>query len=300
VAIPDLIIPDFYNLFPVDPIEDEKIIFAEILFDALELDDLQSGQKDLLNHCEKTGDRFALLDSPRGSTIKSEKNAIDSWPRYYQSLPESKCGALYYPWIKHYSSDIDGHDFFIPPSGHIAGVYARTDRQYGIAKAPANESLRGVVDLEFNINAGEQDVLNPQSVNCLRSFPGRGLFVWGARTMSLDASWRYVNIRRMYLSIVKHISTNLKWSVFEPSDSRLWAKIVATLTQFFNRLLENGLLAGTTTEDAFFIKCDHEINSAEVVDRGEVIIQVGFAPIRPAEFILLTITRAGTSFTVSA
>lgn len=295
VAIPDLVIPDFYRTTIGDIEEDERIIFTEISPALLTFDNLLTGQRDLLMHCEKMGDRFAILDSPRGSQTKGEHNPIEQWPENFRLQPYAKFGAFYYPWIRERAEDFAGRELLIPPCGHIAGIYARSEREFGVAKAPANEELSGVVDFEFNIGNAEQDILNPRGVNCLRSFPGSGLRVWGARTLSADSQWRYVNIRRFYLAIVKQILVKLQWTVFEPNDSRLWAKIVATLTQFFRSLLQQGALAGNNPEEAFFVKCDAETNPPEVVDRGQVITRIGFAPVRPAEFILLTITRTAES-----
>lgn len=299
IAIPDLIIPDFYAVTPEVQILKEGILFAKIPFNLLKPENLKVGQRDMLAHCEKMGDRFAILDSPRGAETGRSANRIEEWPSHFQLFSNAKYGALYYPWIQEKTSDFEGRDLFIPPSGHIAGIYGRTEQERGVGKAPANETLQGIVELEFGLSDAEQEVLNPRGVNCLRIFPGRGLRVWGARTLSLDPLWRYVNVRRVCLSIIKHIIVNLQWTVFEPNDRRLWDNIVASLTQFFRDLFQSGALAGTSPEEAFFVKCDEETNPPEVVDRGQVITHIGFAPARPAEFILVTIKRTGESLSVS-
>ncbi len=295
VAIPDLIIPDLYAMIPESQIPSQGIIFASLPSNPQQPNNLEAGQLELLKHCETMGDRFAILDAPRGL----ETGKIENWPDHFQIFPNAKYGALYYPWLKEKTIDFGGRELFIPPCGHVAGIYARTEQERGIGKAPANEVLQGVVELEFQLSTTEQDILNPRGVNCLRIFPGRGLRVWGARTLSLDPLWRYVNVRRVYLAIVKQILVNLQWTVFEPNDQRLWARIVAILTLFFRDLLQRGVLAGQTPEQAFFVKCDEQTNPPEGVERGEVIVQVGFAPAQPAEFVLLTIRRTAESLSVS-
>ena len=298
IAIPDLIIPDLYASIPETQIPTTGIIFAPVPVNSLTLNNLKTGQRDMLSHCEKMGDRFAILDAPRGAETGKGTNRLEDWPNNFL-LPSRKHGALYYPWIRERNMDFGGRDLFIPPSGHLAGIYARTERERGVGKAPANEIVQGVVELEFPVSDTEQNVLNPKSVNCLRVFPGRGLRVWGARTLSQDALWRYVNVRRVYLVIVKNILVKLQWTVFEPNDQGLRDKIVATLTLFFRDLLQSATLAGTKPEEAFFVQCDEETNPPEVVDRGEVITRIGFAPAQPAEFILVTIRRTAASLSIS-
>lgn len=298
IAIPDLIIPDLYAAIPEFHIPEEGIIFAEVPASMPELENLKQGQRDIIAHCEKMGERFAILDSPRGSESGKGSNRIDEWPNNFNLLSNAKYAALYYPWIKEKEADFEGRDLFIPSSGHIAGVYARTEQERGIGKAPANEILQGVVELEFAIDDEEQALLNPRGINCLRCFPGRGLMVWGARTLSREPLWRYVNVRRVSLAIVKHIMRNLLWTVFEPNDTKLWNKIVATLKLFFTDLFQSGALAGDTPEQAFFVKCDEETNPPDVVDKGQVITHIGFAPARPAEFVIVTIKRTTESISV--
>ena len=278
------------------------IIFGAISPEALTFDtlqNLQNGQRDLLRHCETMGDRFAILDAPPGLEVGKGSARIEEWPHLFQGLSNNKYGALYYPWIKEKAADFDGRELFIPPSGHLTGVYARTEQARGVGQTPANEILRGVIELEFAVSNTEQDLLNPRGVNCLRMFPGRGLRVWGARTLSPDPLWRYVNVRRVYLAIVKYIQLNLQWTVFEPNDRQLWAKITASLTLFLRGLFLQGALAGTTPDDAFFVQCNDETNPPEVVARGEVVAAIGFAPARPAEFILVTIKRTTAALSVS-
>ncbi len=301
LAIPDLVLPDLaqYYAEPGAQPPKEGIVFSTALPEGLAFDHLKAGQRDMLQHCEKMGDRFAIFDAPPGADVGKGTTKIEDWPGLFQLLPETKFGALYYPWIKEKTADFDGRDLFIPPSGHVAGIYSRTESTGGVGQSPANEVLQGIIDLELCLSNAEQDVLNPRGVNCLRMFPGRGLRVWGARTLSTDPIWRYVNVRRVYLAIVKHIITALQWTVFEPNDRQLRAKITASLSLFLRDLFISGALAGNTLEEAFFVKCNDETNPPERIDRGELVTEIGFAPARTAEFILVTITRTAASLSVS-
>jgi hypothetical protein len=298
VAIPDLIIPDFYAASANSQIPEQEIIFAAIPKNRQEFENLKTGQADMLFHCQKMGERFAILDSPRGAEFGKGEKRIEDWPNNFLLLPSARYGGLYYPWVRQKAADFDGRELFIPPCGHMAGIYSRAEQERGVGKAPANEVLRGAVEFEFCVNDGEQSILNRKGVNCLRVFPGRGLLVWGARTLSLDPPSIYVNIRRVALAIIKHILVNLRWTIFEPNGQQLWNKITASLKQFLNSLFESGALAGATPEEAFFVKCDEETNPPESVDLGRVITEVGFAPERPAEFILVTIKRSPGALSV--
>ena len=301
LAIPDLVLPDFEQYYAENPqVQRPKagIIFSTMPSPPPGFTQLRSGHRDLLRHCADMGDRFALLDAPPGVRIGKGGDRIEDWPTVFQVLPNSKDGALYYPWIQEKASDFEGRELLIPPSGHIAGIYARAEQSRGVGQAPANEILQGVMTLEIALSNAEQDLLNPRGINCLRAFPGRGLRVWGARTLSTDPLWRYVNVRRVYLSIVKHILLNLQWTVFEPNDRTLWAKITGSLTLFLRELFLLGSLAGNTQDEAFFVKCNDETNPADRMARGEVVAEIGFAPARPAEFILVTIKRTAASLSV--
>lgn len=301
VAVPDLILPDFYQLIPPTQISESGIIFSRLPVAGLTpetLPNLKTGQGNLLSHCQKMGERFAILDSPRGAETGRGANRIEEWPDNFRLAPYSKYGALYYPWLREKAADFSGRDLFVPPSGHVAGIYARVENREGVGRAPANEPLDGVVEFEFCLNDAAQSVLNPKGVNCLRSFPGRGLLVWGARTLSPDPLWRYVNVRRLSLAIIKQILVNLRWTVFEPNDATLWRKIVATLTTYMRDLFRRGALVGAKPEESFFVKCDAETNTPEVVDAGQAVTEIGFAPARPAEFIYVTIVRTTEAVSV--
>ena len=299
VAIPDLIVPDLYAAVPAAQIPEQGIIFAAAPKGTQEFKNLKDGQVDMLSHCQKMGERFAILDSPRGVEFGRGATRIEDWPISFQLLSGARYGALYYPWVKQKKADFGGRELFVPPCGSMAGVYSRAEQARGVGKAPANEVLEGAVELEFCLSDAEQAVLNPKGVNCLRIFPGRGLRVWGARTLSPDPLSMYVNMRRVALAIIKNILVNLRWTVFEPNGQQLWNKITATLKLFLNGLFEAGALAGARPEEAFFVKCDEETNPPESIDLGRVVTEIGFAPERPAEFILVTIKRTPGALSVS-
>ncbi len=302
IAIPDLIIPDFYQHIPREQLPKAGVIFAKkgaVTLGREQLNNLKAGQHQMLKHCERMADRFAILDSPRGAETSKGNNKIEDWSTESQLLTFARYGALYYPWIREKASDFKGVDLTLPPSGHLAGIYARSESNSGVGRAPANEALRGVIEFEFCLSDAQQNILNPRGVNCLRSFAGRGLLVWGVRTLSNEPSWRYVNVVRVMLAIIKQILINLQWAVFEPNDQRLRDKIVATLSIFLDDLFRRGALVGAKPEEAFFVKCDGETNPPEVIDRGECITQVGLAVARPAEFVVVTIKRTSESVSVS-
>jgi phage tail sheath protein FI len=236
----------------------------------------------LITNCETLKDRFVIIDSKSSSTNIS---AID--PR---SDNPSSYAAFYYPWIK--VMDLDkGELCTIPPGGHVAGVYARIDIERGVHKAPANERIRGVMELEFNIGKGEQDILNPRGVNCLRWFRGRGIRIWGARTLSDNSLWKYINVRRLFLYLEESIEEGTQWVVFEPNDEKLWARVKQTITQFLTRVWKDGALMGTTPEEAFFIKCDRTTMTQDDIDNGRLIVLIGVAPVKPAEFVIFRIAQ---------
>jgi hypothetical protein len=198
--------------------------------------------------------------------------------------------AFYYPWIKVYDSITKLYKP-IPPGGHVAGIYARSDIERGVHKAPANEKVRGVKELEFQITKGEQDILNPRGVNCIRFFPGRGIRVWGARTLSSNTLWKYINVRRLFIFIEESIEEGTQWVVFEPNDQKLWARVKQTITQFLTRVWRDGALMGSTPEEAFFVKCDRTTMTQDDIDNGRLICIIGIAPVKPAEFVIFRIAQ---------
>lgn len=234
-------------------------------------------QDALLSHCETRKDRFAVLDSPETIT-----GGIDKLPK----PRDSKYGAYYFPWIQVY--DPDKGNIFVPPSGHIAGVYSRTDSERGVHKAPANEIVRGALGLKYNVSKGEQDLLNPKGINAIRFMNG-GIRIWGARTLSSDPSWRYINVRRLFIMVESSIERATQWVVFEPNDHRLWKRVQRTISSFLTLLWRNGALMGTSPEQAFYVKCDEETNPPEVIDAGQLVVEIGLAPVKPAEFVIFRI-----------
>ena len=169
-----------------------------------------------------------------------------------------------------------------PPSGAIAGIWGRNDDSRGVHKAPANEVVRGALALETQITKNEHDLLNPVGINCIRTFPGRGIRIWGARTLSSDPEWRYINVRRLFNYIAESIMEGTQWSVFEPNDENLWLQLRIAATNFLTRTWREGALFGSTPEQAFFVKCDSETNPPEVIEAGQVICEIGIAPVKPA------------------
>ena len=234
-------------------------------------------QDALLTHCETRKDRFAILDSPE--TISG---GIDRLPK----PRDSKYGAYYFPWIQVY--DPEKGNVYVPPSGHIAGVYSRTDSERGVHKAPANEMIRGALGLKYNVSKGEQDLLNPKGINAIRHLNG-AVRIWGARTLSSDPSWRYINVRRLFIMVESSIERATQWVVFEPNDHRLWKRVTRTISSFLTLLWRNGALMGTSPEQAFYVKCDEETNPTEVVDAGQLVVEIGLAPVKPAEFVIFRI-----------
>lgn len=251
---------------------------------ALDEKGLLAAQLALIAHCENMGDRVAILDSPPG--LKPQ--AMAKW-RQHTAGYDSKYAALYYPWIE--VIDKDGKPFYLPPSGHVAGIYARVDSERGVHKAPANEVIRGALGLEMQITRGEQDILNPMGVNCVRKFPGRGIRIWGARTISSDPAWRYVNVRRLFNYVEESIREGTQWVVFEPNDQYLWGRVTRDITAFLRTVWRSGALFGTTPEQAFYVKCDAELNPSEIRDLGQLIIEIGMCPVKPAEFVIFRISQ---------
>jgi phage tail sheath protein FI len=256
---------------------------------------VQALQGAVITHCDATrdasigtelGGRFAILDSRLGlgpSDVAGQRDVLGDTPN----------GALYYPWVKVQ----DGR--FVPPCGHVAGVYARTDRDVGVHKAPANVALEGVLDLEVTVSDTEQGSLNPAGVNCLRVFPGRGVRVWGARTLSRDLGWTYVNVRRVFLTTGRWIERNLASVVFEPHDAALWARIERELRSYLDALFRAGALKGATAPEAFYVKCDAETNTSDVRDLGQVVTEIGLAAASPGEFVVVRIVQSDGGISIA-
>jgi phage tail sheath protein FI len=251
---------------------------------ALSEEDVELIQLAMTEHCGNLKDRFAILDPIKGRTVQE----VQTWRN--DNL-DSKYAALYYPWIK-VQDPIraeNGSTRLVPPSGHVAGVYARSDIERGVHKAPANEVVRGVVELERAITTGEQGALNPDGINCIRAFPGRGIRVWGARTVSSDPEWKYVNVRRLFLYVGESIEEGTQWVVFEPNAEPLWQRVIRTISQFLTQVWRDGALMGTTAEEAFFVKCDRTTMTNADIENGRLICLIGIAPVKPAEFVIFRI-----------
>jgi uncharacterized protein len=253
---------------------------------AISMEGVKAVQLAMIAHCENMKDRFAILDCPPGLTPQQ----IKAW-RMTDAGYDTKYGAVYYPWIKVANPLGNGESISVPPSGYMAGIYARSDTERGVHKAPANEVIRGAMGVQALITKSEQDILNPIGINCIRTFPGRGIRVWGARTLSSDASWRYINVRRLFNFVEKSIQMGTQWIVFEPNDPDLWARIRRDIGAFLTNVWRTGALFGATPAQAFYVKCDEETNPPEVRDLGQVIIEIGLAPSKPAEFVIFRISQ---------
>ena len=245
-------------------------------------------QTALISHCEQHGNRMAVLDAPPGMTPQQ----IKEW-RSEVAMYDSAYAALYYPWIKVENPiGVNGdREVIIPPSGHIAGVWARTDDTRGVWKAPANDTMRGVLDIERNVTQNEQSLLNPIGINCIRPFGTRGIRIWGARTLASDTDWIYINVRRLFNMVESSILTGTQWAVFEPNDQALWEGVKRTLTGFLRGLWSAGALFGASADEAFYVKCDAETNPPESIDAGLLVVEVGIAPVKPAEFVVFRISQ---------
>src|SRR5437016_1601624 len=259
----------------------------------IDADQVKAVQLAMIAHCELMGDRVAILDAPPGLNAQQ----IREW-RVDKAGYDSKYATLYWPWIKVFDP-VAGQATFVPPSGHMAGIWGRNDDTRGVHKAPANEVVRGAITLEINITKSEHDTLNPNGINCIRAFPGRGIRIWGARTLSSDPAWRYINIRRLFNYLEESILGGTQWAVFEPNDYSLWAKLRRTIAAFLVNEWRKGALFGLTPDQAFFVKCDDETNPAESIDAGMVVCEIGVAPVKPAEFVIFRLAQfsGGASLT---
>lgn len=254
--------------------------------------DVYAVQTAMIEHCEHYYDRVAVLDAPtRGGGATFSLSEIQSWRSGLES--QRGFGALYYPWVKVVDPiRVGGNPVRqVPPSGHIAGLYARGDLSIGVHKAPANEELYWAEDVTRVVNDEEQGVLNPEGINCIRPFPGRGIRVYGARTVSSDSDWRYVNVRRLMSMIEEAIDEATQWAVFEPHDYVIRQTLTISISGFLSTLWQQGALVGATPAEAYYVKCDDETNPPASVNEGKLITEIGVAPTHPAEFIVFRIGR---------
>lgn len=254
----------------------------------LDLGMWKSVQLALINHCESQANRMAVLDAPPGMGVQE----IKEW-RSDVAMYDSAFAAMYYPWIKvdNPIGNNGNSEMLVPPSGHMAGLWSRVDDTRGVWKAPANEVVRGALDVERDISKTEQGLLNPIGINCIRPFGTRGVRVWGARTLSSDSDWRYINVRRLFNMVEDAIYSGTQYVVFEPNDQTLWNGVSRTVSSFLRGLWQAGALFGSTVEQAFFVKCDAENNPPESIDEGKLIVEVGIAPVKPAEFVIFRISQ---------
>ncbi|RUS45906.1 phage tail sheath family protein [Cohnella sp. AR92] len=240
-------------------------------------------QLSLVAHCENLGSRFAILDIPREKTKVQDVLA-------HRDFFDSSYAAMYNPWLQVFDP-LEKRNIFVPPSGSVAGVYARSDSTRGVEKAPANEVVRGVTGLDVQYNKGEQDILNPKGVNLIRSFSGQGIRIWGARTTSSNTLWKYINIRRLFIFVEESIKAGTNWVVFEPNDERLWARVHRTIDAFLTRVWRGGALMGSSPSEAFFIDISTNTMTQDDIDNGRLICVIGIAPVKPAEFVIFRITQ---------
>lgn len=237
----------------------------------------------LIAHCENLASRFAVLDVPKDAT--KVEDIIK-----YRDMFDSSYAAMYHPWLEIFDP-LDKKNIAIPPSGSMLGIFARSDNTRGVHKAPANEVVRSCIGLDCQFNKGEQDILNPKGVNLIRAFSGQGIRVWGARTVTSNASWKYINVRRLFIYIEETIKANTNWAVFEPNDEVLWVRVKRTISVFLTGMWRGGSLAGTSPDEAFFVNIGRSTMSQDDIDNGRLICVIGVAPIKPAEFVIFRITQ---------
>ncbi len=240
-------------------------------------------QSALIAFCENKKSCFAILDIPMELT---KTNDVAN----FRDMYDSTYAAMYHPWLQMYDAG-SKHAAYFPPSGAMAGIYARSDNERGVHKAPANEVVRGCTGLSCSYNTGEQDILNPLGVNLIRAFPGRGIRVWGARTISSNGLWKYVNVRRLFIYVEESIKANTNWVVFEPNSEALWSRVTRTIANFLATCWRDGALAGSSPDQAFFVECGATTMTQDDIDNGRLICQIGIAPVKPAEFVIFRITQ---------
>lgn len=244
----------------------------------LDLAGLTGAQRELVAHCERMHDRLALLDTP--STL--DPAGARSWRA---GVADPAFATAYWPWLQVHDA-VTGGVRLVPPTGHVAGVWARSDALHGVHKAPANEVVRGAVDLQSDITRSERELMDALGINSIRRLPGQGISVWGARTLSSDPQWRYLHVRRLVAHLEESLERGLAWAVFEPNDAELWSRIRTRTADFLTAKWQQGALLGVTPAQAFYVRCDETTNSVGVVDSGQVVVEVGVAPLRSAEFMV--------------
>lgn len=237
----------------------------------------------LVSHCQNLASRFAVLDMPLDLSKPLDLLA-------HREIVDSDYAAMYHPWLQVYDV-LQKKPAYIPPSGAVCGIYARTDIARGVHKAPANEVVNNCIGLSCIYNKGEQDLLNPAGVNLIRALPGQGIRVWGGRTCSSNSLWKYVNVRRLFIYLEETIRTQTNWAVFEPNDEVLWNRVRQTITAFLRDMYRSGALVGSSESEAFFVNIGRDTMSQSDILNGRLICVIGVAPSRPAEFVIFRITQ---------
>ena len=240
-------------------------------------------QAALIAHCENKKSCFAILDVP---VDRKKTNDVAE----FRDMYDTSYAAMYHPWLEMFDP-LSRRSAYFPPSGAMAGIYARTDSERGVHKAPANEVVRGCTGLSCNYNEAEQDILNPRGVNLIRAFTGRGIRVWGARTMSSNGLWKYLNVRRLFIYVEESIRANTSWVVFEPNSQVLWGRVTRTIETFLATCWRDGALAGASPSEAYFVECGPTTMTQDDIDNGRLICNIGIAPVKPAEFVIFRITQ---------
>jgi phage tail sheath protein FI len=296
------------GLFEVDEVAmiacpDLMRVYQEGLMD---LDQVHGVMEMMISLCENSfpgpAYRMAVIDPPpvkpgKGTNPvapeQQKPQDVAQWLKEFNR--RSMFGALYYPWIKVANPRNGGKPIYVPPCGHMMGIWCRTDESRGVFKAPANETPRGVIGLAYDTNMREQELLNPMGVNCIRNFANynRGYKVWGARTLVEpdNVQWRYISVRRLLSYIEKSIEIGTQWVVFEPNDQILWARVRRTVSSFLERLWREGALFGASPSESFYVKCDAEINTPDTMMLGRLYVEIGVCPVRPAEFVIFRISQ---------
>lgn len=275
------------GLAALGEIDDIAIVAMPDTTNMTDLDNAKTAVDALISHCEQHRYRIAIVDPPEESSI--------SQVRAFRSKFDSKYAALYYPWLRivdpttPQDPSMPATTRDIPPSGAVAGIYARSDIERGVHKAPANEVVLGITRFVTNVTYAHQGVLNPEGINALRFFEGRANRVWGARTISSDPEWKYVNVRRLFIYLEHSIDKSTQWAVFEPNNERLWGSIRQTIEDFLITVWRTGALMGTRPEEAFFVRCDRTTMTQNDLDNGRMICLIGVAPTYPAEFVVFRI-----------
>jgi Bacteriophage tail sheath protein len=236
----------------------------------------------MVRHCGMHRFRFAVVDSPNVDPMMLDARDAAA------GIADAKYAAFYAPWLI-VADPATGTHVAVPPGGHVCGIYARVDIERGVHEAPANEVVLGALDLAFAVTDEMQDALNPRGVNVIRRFPSRGIRVWGARTLSSDAEWKYVPVRRLFIFLERSISEGIQWAVFEPNDEPLWARVRDTVRLFLRAQWRSGALLGRTENEAFFIACDRSTMTSDDILNGRLVCEIGVAPVRPAEFVIFRI-----------